>query len=199
MKGANVIPFHARTASACMAANVSRVMPLTRRDLARPTKPSQRSDGIDSRLRQLLTVEALSASPVATAPVPPKLSMTLPTERIIGRLIVRNLRTGQEFTSCEKPPVPNYAEIRGMADTVKVIGNRLVKTREALGFQQSEFCKEIRVAKNTYNPFEKGHRQITLIVATKIKERFGISLDWIYCGDPATLPAGLFRKIDKAA
>lgn len=86
-----------------------------------------------------------------------------------------------------------------MPDSVKVIAARLVTTREALGFSQSEFCEQIKVAKNVYNPFEKGKRRISVDVAGKIRDRFGISLDWIYCGDESRLSAALYRKITRAA
>lgn len=86
-----------------------------------------------------------------------------------------------------------------MADGVKVIAGRLVRTREALGLAQQEFCREIGVAKNVYNPFETGKRRITVDVARRIKLRFGVSLDWIYDGDPAQLPAALYRRIEEAA
>lgn len=86
-----------------------------------------------------------------------------------------------------------------MADTVKVIARRLVTTRKAIGLGQSEFCEQIGVEKNVYNPFEKGHRRITVDVALKIRARFGVSLDWIYCGDTSHLPVQLYNKLAAAA
>lgn len=82
-----------------------------------------------------------------------------------------------------------------MADKIEAIASRLVRTRRALGFSQTMFCTEIGVEKNVYNPFEKGHRRITVDVALKIHERFGISLDWIYCGEAARLPVELYHKL----
>lgn len=80
----------------------------------------------------------------------------------------------------------------------KKIAARLVATRKALGFdsprEQLAFCKQIRVGKTTYNPFEKGGRRITVDVAIKIRKRFTIPLDWIYCGDPALLPSHVYLK-----
>jgi len=54
---------------------------------------------------------------------------------------------------------------------------RLLKIR---GLAQAEFCRQIGVQKNAYNPFERGYRLITVATALKIKQRFGVSLDWIY-------------------
>jgi transcriptional regulator with XRE-family HTH domain len=87
-----------------------------------------------------------------------------------------------------------------MVDTVKHISRRLIDTRKALGFSsQAEFCKEIGVEKNVYNPFEKGKRRITVDVALKIRKRFNIPLDWIYAGDPAALPVHVYRQIGSVA
>lgn len=87
-----------------------------------------------------------------------------------------------------------------MADGLKVIADRLVRTRLALGFdEQQEFCSEIEVAKNVYNPFERGRRRISIDVALKIKQRFGITTDWIYAGDPKGLPAEVYSRIRRQA
>lgn len=90
-----------------------------------------------------------------------------------------------------------------MGETVNSIANRLLRTRLALGFdEQVDFCKEIGVKKNVYNPFEKGSRRISLNVAVKIRDRFvdkGITLDWIYCGDATRISSKLYRDIVNAA
>jgi len=49
----------------------------------------------------------------------------------------------------------------------KSIGRRLRKTREALGLSQAEFCRQIGVQRNLYNPFEKGRRRITIDVVPR--------------------------------
>lgn len=84
-------------------------------------------------------------------------------------------------------------------EQVKLIARRLIRTRVALGLNQSQFCAQIGVDKNVYNPFEKGKRRITLDVALKIRARFGISLDWIFCGDAKHLSIELFQKLAEAA
>lgn len=86
-----------------------------------------------------------------------------------------------------------------MADSTKVIAKRLLSTRQALGLSQVEFCAQIDVAKNVYNPFETGKRRITVDVAMKIRGRFGISLDWIYCGEVGRLPVELVTKLQSVA
>ena len=82
----------------------------------------------------------------------------------------------------------------------KAVANRLVRTRLALGYEeQAEFCRQIGVDKTVYNPFEKGRRRISLDVAIAIKSRFGIPLDWIYCGDLTHLPGEIYAKLRTAA
>jgi transcriptional regulator with XRE-family HTH domain len=75
------------------------------------------------------------------------------------------------------------------------ISSRLLKTREALGLSQAEFCRQIAVERNLYNPFEKGRRRIPVDVALRVKRRFNISLDWIYAGDPSQLSTELYGKL----
>jgi len=90
-----------------------------------------------------------------------------------------------------------------MSAATKQIAQRLIETREALGFHghgaQVAFCKEIGVKKNVYNPFEKGERRISVDVALKIKKRFNVPTDWIYAGDPSSLPANIYRKLGRTA
>ena len=86
-----------------------------------------------------------------------------------------------------------------MPESVKDIADRLVRTREALSLSQAAFAEAVGVEKNIYNPFERGRRRITIDVAIKIRKRFNIPLDWIFCGDPSQLPAKIYRKVGNIA
>lgn len=87
-----------------------------------------------------------------------------------------------------------------MTDSIKDIADRLLRTRLALGFEtQAEFCTQVKLAPNVYNPYETGERRITLNSALKIRQRFGVPLDWIYCGDDSRLPAHLYKRLQEAA
>jgi len=44
-------------------------------------------------------------------------------------------------------------------------------------------CAEIDVAPNQYSQFERGHRRITLDIAAKLVQQYGVTLDWIYLND----------------
>lgn len=154
------------------------------------------------RTRQVLTVDKGTPNLLATAEVPPSALIT-EFEVSITRTIVRGSRTSQVLDSFAKSEATNawfHGEINLVAEALTDISKRLVLTRKALGFEsQIDFCKAIRVQKNIYNPFEKGKRRISLAIAMKIRRRFGISLDWIYCGDPTSLPLHIHRKIESLA
>lgn len=184
---------------ASIAANVSRVMPVKPRAVAMDTISSHQCEG-RPRARQELTVDALSPNAAATPPVPPKASMILSTVSNMDSFIVRKLRTRQVFATRETLFGVDCGGILAMADSVKTIAKRLLRTRLALGYQnQAEYCRQIHVGKNTYNPFETGQRRISIDVALKIRARFGVPLDWIYCGDPRHLDGTIYQKLDPVA
>jgi transcriptional regulator with XRE-family HTH domain len=79
-----------------------------------------------------------------------------------------------------------------------VLARRLVRTRLALGYTtQRGFAEQLGIRSHQINVFERGRRRISLGVALLIREKFGISLDWIYCGDAAGLPAALYKKLKR--
>ena len=49
------------------------------------------------------------------------------------------------------------------------------------------------------NQYESGERKITVPVTTRLKDAFGITLDWIYAGDPSGLPKRIADRLLKAA
>jgi DNA-binding XRE family transcriptional regulator len=99
-----------------------------------------------------------------------------------------------------QPSVPSQnANGVDMPVTPKTIGRRLLRTRQALKLSQAEFCRQIGVERNLYNPFEKGRRRITIDVAMKIRDRYGVTLDWIYAGDPHALPSDLYHQLVASA
>lgn len=67
------------------------------------------------------------------------------------------------------------------------IGRRLALTRQVIGVQQNEFCERARIATNTYNQYERGKKRPSLENALKLCETYGLTLDWIYRGDPSAL------------
>ena len=86
-----------------------------------------------------------------------------------------------------------------MAEQLKLLADRLELTREALGLNAADLCKRIGIKENRWSQYESGQRRITLEVATKMCDEFGLSLDWIYRGDPRQLPHGLRIKMRDVA
>lgn len=198
-----VVPFKARSrrhgrasvagSRACIAASASNVTPSTCRAAARLTISDQNSGGIFPRARQLLTTGGLSASSLATKDVPPK-------DSIIESAVISGAKI---FTFCEyvklhakaiaRPPF--VAHPLPMGKRYVDIGNRLAALREALGISQAELCRQIKCATTRWNQYETGERKITLAVANKLADGYGVTLDWIYRNDVRLLPPALQKKL----
>jgi len=85
-----------------------------------------------------------------------------------------------------------------IGDFAADVARRLRLTRTALGYpnrQQSDFAAESGIAQSHYNKFETGERRLTLTIAMKLCHRWGITLDWLFRGDPSGLPAKLWNEI----
>ena len=87
----------------------------------------------------------------------------------------------------------------GMVESNKSLANRLKMTREALGLAPADLCKRIKIKPNRWSQYESGERRITLEVAGKLCDEFGLSLDWIYRANPAQLSHQLRLKMRQAA
>jgi transcriptional regulator with XRE-family HTH domain len=79
----------------------------------------------------------------------------------------------------------------------EAIGQRLRATRETLGLSQKEFAKRARIADNTYNQYERGVSQPKIENAHALCDVYGLTLDWIYNGDPSGLPLRLAKQLFK--
>jgi len=72
--------------------------------------------------------------------------------------------------------------------SLRAIADRLVQTRNAISLNQSEFANRAGIAKNTYNQWEQAKGRPGLDEAMKLCETYGMTLDWIYRGNPVGLP-----------
>lgn len=79
------------------------------------------------------------------------------------------------------------------ADHPEIIGRRLVALRGALGLTLTEVCKITGIAKNTWSQWESGKQRPQLDFAITICHHSGVTLDWLYFGDPSGLPVRLSR------
>lgn len=75
------------------------------------------------------------------------------------------------------------------------VGRRLRLTREALRLTQAEFAGRAGIAGNTYGQYETGARLISPKRAIELCEAHGLTLDWIYRGEPGDLPYKLASAI----
>jgi ribosome-binding protein aMBF1 (putative translation factor) len=80
-------------------------------------------------------------------------------------------------------------------DLKLLIGRRLRAARLALGLQQKDLLKPLRVGKSTWSMWENGDRLPDPLAMARFGNTHGVSLDWIYRGDTSGLPAELRRLV----
>ena len=94
-----------------------------------------------------------------------------------ARIIANNRRMG---TTRTRPP-----------DYMREVGRRLRLIRLALGKSAADMCRELETTDRAWSQWENGKRLFDILVAIRLKRRYGVALDWIYDGDPASLPPKL--------
>lgn len=83
---------------------------------------------------------------------------------------------------------------------VTEFGARLEKIRLTCGFKsQIAFADFLGASKTQYNNWVNGTNGMPVDYAQKLRERFGYTLDFIYCGDVSSLPLRLVRLMDPDA
>lgn len=76
------------------------------------------------------------------------------------------------------------------------VASRLEMTRVALGYEdQAAFAAKAGLAQNRYNQYENGKRPLTLAAALKLRAAFGVTLDWLFCGDRNGLPHAIWSAL----
>lgn len=86
-----------------------------------------------------------------------------------------------------------------MPPTAKTLGKRLRQTREAMALKAVDICRAIDIEPNRWSQYESGTRPVTMAVAIRLCEAYGLTLDWIYRGDPSGLPVRLHQKLSVVA
>lgn len=79
------------------------------------------------------------------------------------------------------------------------IARRLERLRKTLNMSQADMCRRLGVAPNRWNQYESGSRRITLEVAGKLRDTFGVTSDWIFFGDESGLPRRIADQFLDAA
>jgi hypothetical protein len=164
-------------------AKASKVIPDTPACDARRTKANQCSAGIP-RTRQTLTVEGASDKADDNALVPPRESMT-ESDVIMDATIVCTMQTCQEFATRQPTPGTKYGAIGPMIDPRETIAWRLKGLKEAYHKDDTEeaFAAAIGLDKSTYSSIKNCRRDLSFETACYIKEKWGISLDWLFYGE----------------
>ena len=85
-----------------------------------------------------------------------------------------------------------------IGDHAKDVGRRLALSRKAVGVNQQDFGHGAGLSQPRYNQYESGQRLLTLNAAMKLCEQYGLTLDWLYRGDPSGLPYWLATSIKDA-
>ncbi|MCB9943477.1 MAG: helix-turn-helix transcriptional regulator [Geminicoccaceae bacterium] len=81
------------------------------------------------------------------------------------------------------------------ADLVLVVGERLAATRRALELTQEQLAEQVGVSRGALGNWEQGTRLPDPATMLRLRQRYGVTLDWIYGGDPSGLPQRLASKI----
>jgi transcriptional regulator with XRE-family HTH domain len=84
------------------------------------------------------------------------------------------------------------------ADFKKQVGDRLRRTREALEGRpsQAKLAKKLEITKSRWNNYERGVRMLDPDIAVALCDKYELTLDWLYRGDPRRLPTYLSQGID---
>jgi len=196
-----VVPFQRHCAASPVTGSLKRnterstCLPKPARASVNSTKYSA---GNSRRALQLLTADVPTPASVATAPGPPNASITSSTE---FSMLLHSSRTvnmsSVHASAVESCPIVVFN--LGMAESLKSLGNRLKITRQALDLSAAELCRQIACKPNRWSQYESGERKITVEVANRLCDEFGLSLDWIYRANPALLPHAIRMKIRQVA
>jgi len=79
------------------------------------------------------------------------------------------------------------------------LGKRLRLVRRWLSLDQEEFALALGVSRTALSNYERGERPFPVHAAVRLRQRFGIPLDFIYCGSLAGVPHELFELAQRAA
>jgi transcriptional regulator with XRE-family HTH domain len=80
-------------------------------------------------------------------------------------------------------------------DLDKDVARRLTLSRMAIGGSQADFGKSAGMSQPRYSAYENGLRLLTLKAAMMLCERYDLTLDWLYRGDPSGLPARMHEAV----
>lgn len=191
---------HVRASAGCSAAGSrnansdrSAVLPFSARA---SEKITNNSEGNLPRAFQLLTADGPTPPSSAALAGPPRASMTASSELSIppnnSRFVNKSSLHGTAIvTDCEL--MPNIPMSRGIKD----IAERLELTRDAIGLSAAEICRQTGIKPNQWSQYVNpdAKRPITRQAIYKLKDNFGVTLEWLYDNDLSRMPDQLSNKI----
>jgi transcriptional regulator with XRE-family HTH domain len=71
------------------------------------------------------------------------------------------------------------------------IGQRILWHRNFVGMTQSEYAVHIGAGRSALSNWEAGIQRLSLDGGLKLREKFGLPLDFLFCGDADALPKTL--------
>jgi DNA-binding XRE family transcriptional regulator len=80
-------------------------------------------------------------------------------------------------------------------ESATAVGLRLAMARQSLGMAQNVFCERAGIHATAYNQYEKGKKRPSIQAAIGLCKTYGMTLDWIFLGDPSNLPYELADAI----
>ena len=69
-----------------------------------------------------------------------------------------------------------------------MLGARIAALRRAAGMNQSELAKKLKISTSAVGMYEQGRREPSLETLAAIAQIFGVSIDFLVTGKPATDP-----------
>jgi hypothetical protein len=159
------------------------------------------SVGIAPLAFQLLTAGAPTPASAAAAAVPPTASITSVTDPSIPPSYSRNMNMssvhGAEIDLNEgglfhgDMPSSRESIISRLRLLPKILGKSQVAMLEPIGCTPPQWSNYLTTEGTSKNV-------ITWEVASDFKEFYGVTLDWIYCNDLASLPEALKLRVKEA-
>lgn len=86
---------------------------------------------------------------------------------------------------------------RGMDKRRELVPLRLQQLLIALNVNARTMAKETGLAENLISMALSGAQNLSLNSAVKICDRYKVTLDWLFLGDPSGLPARIADKLPK--
>jgi transcriptional regulator with XRE-family HTH domain len=76
------------------------------------------------------------------------------------------------------------------------VGQRLVLAREAIGLKAIELAVSLKITAQRLSNYENGRRPFDLELAMELSRKHGITMDYVYRGDPRGLALEIVRRIE---